>query len=411
MQEMLYSQRLLLSILLCLFLVQCSNNSTSEKAEQFQELEKLTVYPTDSEPVYTMELVPEQSFGGSGKPYLKVIAGCAVDDNDRVIIRGQNNDLKTELHVYNPDGTYRTQIGRIGRGPGEYEFISPNFQIDTGRIFLHDETTERLSIFTTDDYTFEITTILQDWNVRDLEAVRDMELSGFHARSDGNLLAIFKAQPTGSGRTANSKFMLVDTEGNALNPEPLIELPSGYYITNENRGNSMFPMRMQVSFMGHSLYVVSDDDAIYTAQTEDFLIKKYDAKGTYQFAFYYPVMGPPFNIDSVRGDAGFSQRTIRNALEKADAEIPETAPVLRNMRIDDENRIWVTVAVEDREKSELWMLGESGELLAKIVPPDDEPICDIQNGYLYTKFIDSQGDDPESLESKVVKYSINLTER
>ncbi len=172
---MQYSQQLLLIILLCLFLVQCSNNSASEKAEYIRELENLTVYPADSEPTYEVDLVQEQSFGGGedpGEPYLRIITGCSVDDNDRVIIRGLNSDFKTELYVYNPDGSYRRQIGRSGRGPGEYEFVSPNFQINTGRVFLRDETTERLSIFTTDDYSFEKTTKLQDWNVRDLEAVR-----------------------------------------------------------------------------------------------------------------------------------------------------------------------------------------------------------------------------------------------
>ncbi|MCG2588217.1 6-bladed beta-propeller [Rhodohalobacter sp. WB101] len=404
-----------MSILSCLYLIQCSNNSGSEKAEHIQELDSLTVYPADSEPAYEVDLVQEQSFGGGNdprEPYLITITSCAVDDNDRVIIRGQNNDFKTELHVYNPDGSYRMQIGRSGRGPGEYEFVSNNFQINAGRVFLQDQSTKRLSFFSADDYSFEKTTNLQDWNVRDLEAVRDMKLSDFRARSDGNLLAIFSGLPTGSGRTANTKFMLVDTEGNVLNPEPLIELPSPFYIVNENRGNTLLPLRMQLSLMGRSLYVLSHDNAIYTvSQTEDFLIKKYDAEGIYQFAIYYPVMGPPFDVDSVRLPGGHSQLAIKNALEEADVEIPETAPVLHNMRIDDENRIWVTVAV-DTETSEWWMLGESGELLAKIIAPENEAICDIQNGYLYTKSFDSKGsDDPEGWESKVVKYSINLTER
>lgn len=88
---MQYSQSLFLSILLCLFLVQCSNNSTSEKAEHIQELDSLTVFPADSEPTYEVDLIQEQSFGGFGKPYWKVIAGCAVDmtgclSGDRITI-------------------------------------------------------------------------------------------------------------------------------------------------------------------------------------------------------------------------------------------------------------------------------------------------------------------------------------
>lgn len=414
MQYMQYSQTLLLSILLCFFLVQCSNNSTSEKAEHFQELDSLTVYPTDSEPTYEVDLVQEQSFGGSGKPYWKVISGCAVDDKDRVIIRGHANDFDTELHVHNPDGTYRTQIGRSGKGPGEYEFISPNFQINSGRVFLHDETTARLSMFTTDDYTFEKTTRLQDWNVRDLEAVRNMELSDFRARSDGNLLAIFKGHPTGSGRTVNTKFMLVGPEGNVLNPEPLMELPSPFYIASDNKGDNMLPIsaRIPLPFLGSSRFALTNDDEFYTAQTDEFLIKKYDSEGTYQFAFYYPVMGPPFDMESFidRKSGPLPQYAFKNAVEEADIEIPESFSVIQDLIVDDENRIWVSVMVESYETYEWWMLGESGELLAKIDPFENEAICDIQNGYLYTKFFELQDDDPESWESKVVKYSINLTE-
>lgn len=278
---MQYSLKLLLSILSCLFLIHCSNNSASEKAEHIEELDSLTVYPADSEPAYEVDLVQEQFFGGEkdpGEPYLITITGCAVDDNGRVIIRGLNNNFKTGLHVYNPDGTYRRKIGRFGRGPGEYEFISPNFQINTGRVFLHDETTARLSMFTTDDYSFEGTTVVQDWKVRDLEAVRDMELSDFRARDDGNLLAIFKAYPTGSGRTGNTKFMLVDMEGNALSPEPLIELPSPFYLASDNQGDSMFPIsaRIPLPFLGSSRFALTIDDEIYTARTDEFLIKKYD---------------------------------------------------------------------------------------------------------------------------------------
>jgi hypothetical protein len=402
-------------MLLCLFLVQCSNNSTSEKADHIQELDSLTVYPADTEPTYDIDLVQEQFLGGSGKPYWKVIAGCAVDDNDRVIIRGLNHDFKTELHVYNSKGTYRRQIGRFGRGPGEYEFVSPNFQINTGRLFLHDETTARLSMFATDDYSFEETTVLQDWTVRDLEAVRDMELSGFRAKSDGNLLAIFKGHPTGSGRTANTKLMLVDTKGNALSPEPLLELPSPFYLASDNQGDNMLPVsaRIPLPFLGSSRFALTNDDELYSARTDKFLIKKYDSEGTYQFAFYYPVMGPPFDMESFiqRALGPLPQYDFKKALKEADIEIPESFSVIQDLIVDDENRIWVSVMVEYPATYEWWILGESGQLLAKIDPFENEAICDIQNGYLYTKYFESQGDDPESWDSKVVKYSINLTER
>ena len=412
-----YSLHLSLCILSSLFFIQCSHNSTSEKTEN-QELDRLTVYPADSEPIYDVNLLQEQTFGvvkDPGEPYLIVITDCEVDESNRVIVRGQDNDFKTGLHVYNPDGTYRKQIGRIGSGPGEYEFVSPNFQINNGRLFLYDGTNARLSIFEADDYSFEGTTVLQDWDVRDLEAVRNMQLSDFHARSDGNLLAIFKAFPNGSGFAANTKFMLVDTEGNSLSTEPLIELPSPFYLIFDNQGDSMFPIsaRIPLPFLGSSHFVLSNDDKIFTARTDDFLIKKYDREGAYQYAFYYPVTGPPFDIKSfIKSNTYLTQSVFKNELVNADIEIPESFSVIGDIRVDDKHRIWVSVMVESYQTYEWWILGESGVLLAKIFLPENNSICDIQDGYLYTRSFDSKGsNDPESWESKVVKYRINLTER
>lgn len=413
-----YTQRLLLSILLCLFLVQCSNSSTSEKAEHIQELDNLTVYPADSEPTYEVTLVQEQSFGGGedpGEPYLGVITGCVVDDNDRIIIKGINIGSTYKLLSFNSDGTFHTQIGRPGKGPGEFENVS-NLQIKSGRIFLYDLSTERLSVFNTDDYSFEGTTVPKEWSVMDHEAVRRVEFSDFRARADGNFLSVFKPLPDASGRPADMKIFLIDQKGNALEPDPQITLPSPYYITGDNPDNSMIPMsssfRIPLPFLGTSRFALTNDDELYTARTDKFLIKKYDSEGTYQSAFYYPVTGPPFDMESfIDREAGPSQQAFKNALKEVDIEIPESFSVIRDLIVDDENRIWVTVAVEYRGKSELWMLGESGELLAKVTPPGGQWICDIHNGYLYTYYRDKQGDGPESWESKVVKYRINLTER
>ncbi len=408
---MQYSQKLLLNILLCLFLVQCSNNSTSKKTDYIKELDNLTVYPADSEPAYSMKLLPMQTFGDSVEPYWSVIDGCFADDSGRLIIKGHLNGIISEFHVYNPDGTYHSKIGRFGRGPGEYESVSL-FQMQAGKFFMYDQITGRLSMFSTTDYSFVGSSVIQDWNVRDLESVRHMKLSDFRARNDGNLLVIFKSHPISSGRTSNTKFMLVDTEGNVLNTEPLIELPSPYYIVGQNQSVAMFSsVGFHMAFKELSLYALSDDDAIYTApETEDFLIKKYDAEGNYQYAFYYPEMGPPFDLDSDLNMMDSFKSVAKSALKAVDTEIPKTAPVLRGMRVDDENRIWVKIMV-DRESDEWWILGESGELLAKTVLPNNETICDIQNGYLYAKYFNPQGNGGiENWETKVVKYSINLTE-
>ncbi len=133
MQYSQFFQRILLSIFGCFLLVQCSKTSTPEQSEQpaytfildeipphIQEIDNLTVFPGDSEPSHSIELIREQAYGETGEPYITRILGCVEDDQGRVIIWVTGSSYVQALYVYNADGTYYTQLGRQGKGPGEY---------------------------------------------------------------------------------------------------------------------------------------------------------------------------------------------------------------------------------------------------------------------------------------------------
>jgi len=79
---------------------------------------------------------------------------------------------------------------------------------------------------------------------------------------------------------------------------------------------------------------------------------------------------------------------------------------LFRMRIDDENRVWAAVPMDQqREILEWWILDESGELLAKLQRPLLKTIFDIKNGYLYGKEVDE-----ETGAEYVVKYRMEFRE-
>lgn len=103
--------RLSLTILLCLLLVHCSENSgpqhirvLDEIPEHIQNVKNLTIYPGDSEPLYEIELNPVHTFGETGEPYLTEIMGCVVDDEGRVVIWDMSSNYDAFLYVFNADG-------------------------------------------------------------------------------------------------------------------------------------------------------------------------------------------------------------------------------------------------------------------------------------------------------------------
>ena len=414
-----HPQSLLLSIFLCFFLIQCSDSSKPEKAvpseqgEQtgkkapgrildeipphIQEVENLTIFPGDLAPLYSIELIPEQTFGETGEPYFVKISGSVVDDQERVIIWSVDSNYEQILYVYNADGSYHAQLGRRGRGPGEYETMV-GLQAKAGKVFVLDYSSQRLNEYSTEDYSFHRSILIETWKIDDA-----LRFGYVFARNDGNYLVTFMDPRSSFGRL-EVKFQAMDHEGNTVHSEPLV-FQDSFRI---KVGQSMRPT-MPLTFLGRTIIALSLEDALYTAWTKDFLIKKYDANGEYQSAIYYPMKGLPFDLDKYTKMTLFSPkvRDIEKAFAEMDEEFPKTFPVIENLMVDDENRIWVALSIDNSgELYEWWILKESGELLAKLSLPRDQPIYDIKNGYLYSK--ETNG---ETGDENVVKYRIELTER
>ncbi len=402
-------------ILLSLIFVHCSNQKDlghiqilDEIPEHIQEIENITIFPGDSEPEYSVELVPVQTFGAEGEPYLTNIINGVVDENGRLIILDVNFGGGTfppdnRIIVFQPDGSYLTQIGRSGQGPGEFGLTGiPD--VKAGKVYVVDISNSRLNIYSAGDYSFIRTVLFEQWNVREHEAVVDLELSRTPVfRHDGNLLARFIDRVPDNESRSEIKYLLVNTDGDVLNPEPLV-FPAGFTV----RPQSVPPgPSISLPFMGTTITALSPDDALYSALTREFLIKKHNADGIYQSAIYYPVAGAPVDLNSYTGSTRHSLSEIRTAFDHIDEEIPESTSPLIALKVDDEYRIWAGVlANPNLENLEWWILDRSGKLLAKLEYPRSQRIIDIKNGHLYNKEINKYTD-----EEFVVKYRIELKKK
>jgi hypothetical protein len=96
---------------------------------------------------------------------------------------------------------------------------------------------------------------------------------------------------------------------------------------------------------------------------------------------------------------------VTENLDKVDEELLKTNPVIADLKGDDQNRVWVAIPTGiQSENYQWWILKESGQLLAKLTLPRDQPIYDIKSGYLYSKKTNK-----EMGAEYVVKYRIELT--
>jgi hypothetical protein len=413
------------AVFLILIATACTGNETDigeadhiqildEIPEYIREVENLTIFPGDSEPTHTIELIPEQVFGEDNESNLFWIYKAVEDDNDRLIIWGLDSNRGSGVYVYNADGSFRKQLGRQGRGPGEYGSIL-GLYAKAGKIFISDFTSLRLNEYSANDYTIERSIKFEQWNIFDGLSFKRMVIP----RNDGNYLLAFSDETLKLGQL-ELIFKVMDSEGDSVSVQPVVT-PSGFAIDTGSNSQTFRPSSLPLDFMGSTVTDLSNEDVFYVASTNEFLVKKYDANGVYQSAFYYPVEGPPFDLEEYLKEKAFTPnaRRIRGALDEMNEELPKAFPIINQVIADDENRIWVSIpAGAERESIEWWVLRESGELVAKLFLPRIQRIYDIKNGYLYARKDNGKrfgylysGDGSDEADAEyVVKYKIEFRE-
>lgn len=388
--------KIALLILLHFLIYGCSNPDSSAIQEHINKLKNLTVYSADAEPDYQIQLEREQVFGDTEEAVIGRISDFAVDENGHVYLADAD---QLDVKVYSPDGHFIDRLGRSGEGPGEFLELS-DIQTNQNRILVFDHNQQQVVVFTTDSLSYSRTISLAG-NRTDFQELRGSFLSKFYPRGDGSFLMLFTGSYTAEGvrdwdKIENRTLMYLLEESGNINSEKLFERTLSYQVLIPFGGRSV---GMPVDFYGSLLTVQSKNEQIYIAWSEDFLIKKYSPAGEYLEAFYYSI--PRVSLDTENAFPKADPEIIREAARSA--EIPETSPVLDNMFIDDENRLWISTIVEDFDEYEWWVLEETGELITKFKWPRDERIEVIKNGKMYTR----QTDEESGLQ-QVVRYRVEI---
>ncbi len=376
-------------ILLFLILTKCSRHKTNELPERFKKLADLTTYPLTAQPIYKIKLKRGISYG-SKKGIFITVGGPSenvvrIDKKGRVFIPDRQQNT---IHVFAPDGRYVTHIGREGRGPGEFLRMF-TVRIGWDHLYVFDDKLKRITAFSLDSLALTYTVNLEQKNWEDIKELRNSAPTGyFFVGKNGDLLMQFAPvlsddprdwTKSETRRDNQCRYYLMDNKGRIISGE-ILEQREQRWTIDTFRG-------MRVAFKlpvyGKPLLVMSGNGDIFSAWSEDFLIKKYNPNGQYLHSFYYPFKKSILVRNNLikRYDFGFDSpqlHTIHNL------DLPTTWPALNSMKIDDQNRLWISTIVPDQKVYQWWVLNQKGKLLARFTWPRDKPIEVIKNGYLYT---------------------------
>jgi len=385
----------------------CSVNESSKIPENIGKLKNLTVYPANTSPAKNISFRQDKVYGSAKDVLVGKIGDITIDDSGRCFIADGNQNT---IHVFDSNASYLTHIGRKGKGPGEFYRIK-DLQIKDHKLFAYDLTQFRYHVFSLDSLSFRYTVNLGNNKIRSKE-ISDTHLNRVFVRSDSRFLAIFtknfyKDNKDWGILKIRGLYYLLDKNGN-ITSQKLLESQSqlnvlvpyaGGATDQQGRYTPIQRMGYHPGFYGKALLELTDDNHIFWAWTKSFLIKVYNPEGEYQRAIYYQPENVPLTRETAT-EAGIPDFILKGWQSM---KLPKYWPALKNLKIDDKNRLWISTIVKDFDVYQWWVLKDNGELLARFTWPRNRQIEVVKNGYLYAR----ETDEATGLQ-QIVRYQIRI---
>lgn len=409
------------SLLILLPLTNCSPPE-AEIPEHLKELENLVIIQPNSDPTSSIELIQEAviddsnvtrtwfhdvtsggfPFGGAGW-----IAGVEVDDSGRIYV---GNRPEKTIQVFDSTGSYLTNVGGEGNGPGEFNGIT-EIRIQSKQLYAFDFLQFRTTFFSLD--SLKVYEVKDAYLSRspDVEELTGWLYNGNKLIDDERFLVRYMDEyPNANVGTPKynldkprpGRYYIVNSEGK-VESKMLFELKDKKIITADVGGRHLWHIA-PVPFLNQPLVSISDDGHIASANSEESLIKMHAPNGDYLRAFYIPLEKKRIIRDELLRMFGEGDMENENLLTHA--ELPEKWPALGDIILDDENRLWLsTISAGEDLTHNWWVLQDTGELLAKFSWPGNRSIEKIKDGYLYAR----ETEEGTGMQT-IVKYRVEMEE-
>lgn len=347
------------SIYICLFLgvvaVGCSsNNESSQQApalpEHVQNLENVTVISPQDFPSDNVNIHLDQVFTETEDVFFGYAGNIAVDDSGRLFIETGSEMGQTKIYVFNSDGQFIKQIGRYGRGPGEFELIQ-GIQASKDKLFVYENF--EMHVFNLSDLSFSHSFIIKMEGVPNESPIRGLRPgNSFFVQNDSSFLFLFepnlRQRITVGDHHIYHNFV---SSGGAIDSVPVLKQRDFTFFNQTEDGSLPRYPPFAMPYIPSSLTTISRDGRISSNWNEDFLIKIYDFSGNYLKSIYMPIQPAPLPREHALNLGRYKERI--DVLE--DAETPGSWPVIHRMYVDDQNRLW-TATITESDSTFKWFV-------------------------------------------------------
>jgi len=397
-------------LLLLVVLWGCSSHKSHPIPKNIRKLKNLTVIPANAKPEYHISFQKDGSFGSTKKVLVGRIGGFTVDNFGRVYIADTQQNT---IHVFKPNGHFIRNLGRNGKGPGEFQNIR-DMKIQNDHLYILDNRLLKISVF--DLHTFEYTTSynisLEDrqnvpsWWKNTRKKGLFYQPNYIYIRPDRSFLLLFSDDKVGSpnhlkGRTYEASIFspgqnkYIDTAHNLLS----FRWTGQVLVHKVNNG---MVVMFGVPYKPSSKFDFNNGTFV-VGWSEEMLFKFYNRNLAYQRAVYYPYSNVPLHWQDVLAYYKKAPRRVINVI-KSD-HLPKKWPAFNSLKLDNKGRLWVSTIIKNLKVCRWMVLNQNGKLLARYIWPRDKSIEVIKNGFIYTKEKNKKG------LTRIVRYQFVMKPR
>ncbi|MCC5941533.1 MAG: 6-bladed beta-propeller [Balneolaceae bacterium] len=373
-------------ITLSLLITGCYGEEVVKIPEDIAAMQNVAVYSGDADPIYSITLEKTALFGDTDDLFLRSIGGITVSDSGDLYLA---DSQEGSVHVYDEFGSHTFSIGRKGEGPGEFT-RADRPQLFNGELYVLDVQQQRVSVFDPNNGQF-LRNISMGGGSQDISGFP----VNFEAISENRFLAFYNSMQQDGERFLRKEVLRVLDEDGKEIASDFIEFEAGemFMIRGENSIQIM-----SLPFMRDTHSEINSNEQIVWGYSDRIFLQFVSLDGEYIRSVYHSKENPP--LDRAAMLSRYEDPAVRESIRSLD--IPETRPAFQYFRIDDENRIWISLNTEDEDENEIWVLDPDGEKLAQFTRPSVNRLLLVKDSYAYFH------EENEDGLQEVVKYRVEI---
>ena len=294
---------------------------------------------------------------------------------DILVSEGQRSPL---VHVFGSDGTYLSQVGGWGEGPGEYRYLNGAVIGAADSVYLWEFVANRILVYDPDVFSYVRSAEVKDDGEKQINlligATRDgwimtKSLSSFLESDDGSMTI---------NNDRHYELIKVNRDGSyGTNIFGTVDEYEMIYNLEEGGGMTF----LHTPFGRSPSWGVGPDDILYYGWSDEIEIMTVSADGSTRDTIRYE--HDPVPITSAEMAEAMPENPYY--LELVEARGPhETKPAFQTFVVDDMSRVWIKLSSpEDATKAEWLILNQESHAVGRTTLPVTVNLEVIRGNYAY----------------------------